>query len=335
MNTPLGLGLIGCGVIAGTYLKALARPGQQEWRLAAVCDTDAEKCRTAAGPDTAAYTDVEELLRDPAVDAVAILLPNHLHAEAAIQALQAGKAVLVEKPMATTLADCDRMIATASRVGGLLMVGLTSRSCSSYRAARARLQAGEFGALNFIAEYCNYRLAPGWYIRPWLKRAETLGGGMFLQMGIHNLDRAVWLAGSEPAWAHAVIRDRSGVWADDTGLATLGLSDGTLVQFQTDGHATLRRNETVLHCGEATVTVTQNRVVVHRQPEPEVLEFAADGFGTELREFAVAVRSGGPSPVDGGEGRRALALCLGCYESERLSAPVRLDVPPWRPAVEE
>jgi predicted dehydrogenase len=86
----------------------------------------------------------------------------------------------------------------------------------------------------------------------------------------------------------------------------------------------------VLHCSEATVTITQSRVVVHRAPEPEVQEFAADGFGTELREFAAAVRTGGPSPLEGGEGRQALALSLACYESERFGTPVRLDVPPWR-----
>jgi predicted dehydrogenase len=329
MCERLGLGLIGCGVIAGTYLRELRRTEQTEWRLAAVCDTDAEKARAAAGDGAASYADLDRLLGDPAVDAVAVLLPNHLHAEVALRVLEAGKPVLVEKPMATTLEDCDRMIAAAERVKGLLMVGMTSRFCSSYRAARARLQAGEFGALNFIAEYCNYRIAPDWYIRPWLRRAETLGGGMFLQMGIHNLDRAVWLAGAEPLWAHAAIRNRSGVWADETGLATLGLDDGSLVQFQTDGLATKRRNETVLHCAEATVTVTQSRVVVHRQPAPEVAEFPADGFGTELREFAVAIRTAGPSPLGGGAGRTALALCLACYESSRLGATVHMDAPPW------
>src|SRR5205807_2170144 len=194
-DEPLGLGLIGCGVIARTYLHELRRPEQSEWRLAAVCDTDLEKARAAAGDGAAAYADVERLLADPAVDAVAILLPNHQHAEAALRALDAGKPVLVEKPMATTLEECDRMIAAAER------------------------------------------------------------------------------AGADPLWAHAAIRNRSGVWADDTGVATLGLADGTLIQFQTDGLATQCCNETVLHGTEATVTVTQTRVVVHRQPEPEVTEF--------------------------------------------------------------
>jgi predicted dehydrogenase len=329
MSEPLGLGLLGCGVIAGTYRRVLQRPEQTDWRLAAVCDTDPEKARAAAGDGAACYSDLEQMLADPAVDAVAVLLPNYLHAEATLRALETGKPVLVEKPMATTLADCDRMIAVAERAGVLLMVGLTSRFCTSYRAAREQLRAGRFGALHLIAEYCNYCIAPGWYIRPWLKRAETAGGGMFLQMGIHNLDRAAWLAAAAPVWAHAAIRDRSGVWADDIGVATLGLEDGGLIQFQTDGLATRHRNETVLHTAEATVTVTQSRVVVHRQSEPEVTEFPSDGFATELREFAAAVRAGGPSPLSGAEGRKALSLCLACYESSRTGAPVRLDAPPW------
>jgi predicted dehydrogenase len=328
MSESLGLGLIGCGVIAGTYLRELRRPGQTGWRLAAVCDTDLDKARAAAGDSVACYSEMEQLLADPAVDAVAILLPNYLHAPAALQSLEAGKPTLVEKPMATSLEDCDSMIATAARTGSLLTVGMTSRFCASYRAARARLHAGEFGALSFIAEYYNYRIAPDWYIRPWLKLAETLGGGMFLQMGIHNLDRAVWLAGAAPLWAHAAIRDRSGIWADETGLATLGLEDGSLVQFQTDGLATQRLNETVLHGTEATVTLTHTRLMVHRGSETEVTEFPSDGFATQLAEYAAAVRTGGPPPVDGHQGRQALALCLACYESSRTGAVMALDARP-------
>ena len=321
---PLGIGLIGCGVIANTYLKALRAEGQEDWCLAGVWDVDAEKARAAAGAGAAAYAALDDLLAAPAVDAVAVLLPNHLHADAAIRALDAGKPVLVEKPMATTLADCDRMIAASARGGLPLMVGLTSRFRASYRAARARLHAGEFGALSFISEYCNYRISPEWYIRPWLKRADTCGGGMFLQMGIHNLDRAVWLAGAAPLWAHAAIRDLSGTWADETGVATLGLEGGALVHFETDGLAAQSRNETVLHCAEATVSITSTRVVVHRPGGAETQEFPADGFATEVREFAAVVRGEMPLPADGLAGRQALALCLACYESHRAGARV-----PW------
>ncbi|HOJ22783.1 MAG TPA: Gfo/Idh/MocA family oxidoreductase [Armatimonadota bacterium] len=325
-----GLGIVGCGVIAETYLRALKGPCANDWRLAAVCDLDVERARTVTdGTGASVYGSLEELLADPGVDAVVVLLPNYLHAQATIPALEAGKAVLVEKPMATTLEDCDRMIATAERTGALLMVGMTSRFRSSYRAAFERLRAGEFGALGLISEYCNYRIRPDWYTRPWLKRAETCGGGMFLQMGIHNLDRAVWLAGSTPQWVHAAIRDRCGNWADETGAATLGLDGGALIQFQTDGLATQGRNETVLHCQDVTVSVNARRITIHRQTEPEVIEFQEDGFANELREFAAAVREGGPSPLPGAEGRRALALALACYESNRTQAVVRFDAPPW------
>ena len=323
-----GLGIVGCGVIAETYLRALTGPCANDWRLAAVCDLNLERARSVtAGTGASVYGSLEELLADPGVDAVVVPVPNYLHAQTAIQAMEAGKPVLVEKPMATTLDDCDRMTATAERTG-TLMVGMTSRFRSSYRAAFERLRR-RAGALGLIAEYCNYRTRPGWYTRPWLKRADTCGGGMFLQMGIHNLDRAVWLAGSSPQWVHAAIRDRCGNWADETGAATLGLEDGALIQFQTDGLATQGRNETILHCQDVTVSVNARRITIHRSPEPEVVEFEEDGFSNELREFAAAVRAGGSSPLPGSEGRRALALALACYESNRRQAVVPFDAPPW------
>lgn len=328
MSDRLGLGLIGCGVIAATYLRELHAPAQNDWRLAAVCDVDLVKAREAAAGEATAYTELDDLLDDPAVDAVAVLLPNYLHADAALRALAAGKPVLVEKPMATTLEDCDRMIEGARRANKLLMVGMTARFCSAFRETRARLHAGEFGTLNFIHESCDYRTAPGWYVRPWLKRPETCGGGMFLQMGIHGLDRAVWLSGCAPRWAHAAVRNATNTWDDETVLAMIGLEGGALVQFQTDRHATLTRNETILHCSEATVSLTRRRVQVHG-PGEQVREYRDDSFANELREFAAAVRGGATSPLSGVEGRQALALCLACYESDRRGARVALNTPPW------
>lgn len=329
MSEPLGLGIVGCGSIVGAYLRALRSPDQTDWRLSAVCDVDLEKAKVAAGGEAAAYGNLEQLLADPNVDAVAVLLPNYLHAEATVRALEAGKSVLVEKPMATTLPDCDRMIAAAERSGNVLMVGMTYRFRTAFRTARERLQKGEFGALAFIAEYCNYRAAPDYRPREWLTHPETVGGGMFTQMGIHSLDRALWLAGASPVWAHAVIRNVSHIWPDDTGLATLGLANDTHIQFQTYGLAAQRRSECVLHCTEATVAIEAGRVTVNRGPEPEVQTFRDDGFAQELREFAAAVRRGGPSPLSGREGRLAVAVCLACYESSRTGRVVRLDEPPW------
>jgi predicted dehydrogenase len=139
---------------------------------------------------------------------------------------------------------------------------------------------------------------------------------MFLQMGIHNLDRAVWLAGSSPQWVHAAIRDRCGNWADETGAATLGLEDGALIQFQTDGLATQGRNETILHCQDVTVSVNARRITIHRSPEPEVVEFEEDGFSNELREFAAAVRAGRILSLAGLGGSQGAGACAGVLREQ-------------------
>jgi len=119
--TPIRVGLIGCGKVGHIHAGALR--GIAEGELTAVCDVDAKRVRTFADRYGArGYTDVDALLREGKVEAVIIGTPHPLHAAPAVRAAQEGVHVLVEKPLAATLADCDAIRAATKRTGVLLGV---------------------------------------------------------------------------------------------------------------------------------------------------------------------------------------------------------------------
>lgn len=130
------------------------------------------------------YSDAYEALRDPETEAVDVCLPTNLHAPVAIAALEAGKHVLVEKPMALTGEDCDRMMAAARKAGRVLMVAQVLRFIPAYRVTAERVRAGLLGAIR-AAIFRRRCAAPAW--GAWLSDKAASGGGVF-DLLIHDVD---------------------------------------------------------------------------------------------------------------------------------------------------
>ena len=204
----LNVGVIGLGFMGSTHLKAYARI--PEARLAAVCDPKPRRLSgdlsdiqgNIGGPgdkldfrDVHTYTNAEELVADPAVDAVDICLPTHLHLPVALAAFQAGKHVLVEKPMALTGEQCDEMIVAAKGAGRVLMVAQVVRFWPDYMAARELVCSGSLGRLR-SAIFHRKCAAPAW--GRWLKDPNKSGGGVF-DLLIHDVDFCQQLFGSPSA----------------------------------------------------------------------------------------------------------------------------------------
>ena len=147
--------------------------------------------------------DWASLCAEPDVDLVIIGTPNSLHAEQAIHALDHGKHVLVEKPMATTVADADRMIAAAQRAERTLAVGHMWRYHPDVIALRDRVAAGEFGR---IVRTHGWGVHAGWGPSGWFTDPALAGGGALIDMGIHAIDTARFLLGDpEPTRVGASI----------------------------------------------------------------------------------------------------------------------------------
>src|SRR5580704_635608 len=189
---PLGLSVIGLGMAGAVMVRATARhPGVV---LAAAADPQAGPREAFAGDFNArAYADARALVEDAAVEAVYIATPHQFHAEHAIAAAERGKHVILEKPMALTLADCDRIIAAVDRAKVHLVVGHTHAFDPAVRAMRRLIASGALGALGMIASwnYTNYLYRP--------RRPEELdtskGGGILFNQVPHQIDTVRLLGG--------------------------------------------------------------------------------------------------------------------------------------------
>ena len=221
----LAIAITGCGFIADMHVRAVQSTGLG--RVVAVANHRLERAQSFAahhGIDRAT-TDWETLVTDRAVDAVVVATPNSLHAPQALAALGAGKAVLVEKPMAMTVAEGEAMVAAARAADAELLVGHMWRYRDEVRALRARVA---HGALGRIVRTHGYGVHAGWGPSGWFTDPALAGGGALIDMGIHAIDTARYLLGDpEPVRVRASLGTSYGDYAvDDDGLVLVDWSDG-------------------------------------------------------------------------------------------------------------
>ena len=228
-SASIGLGVVGLGTAGAMMVRAAARhPGV---RLAACADPlPAPREAFARDFNARAYADIETLLADPEIDAVYIATPHQLHATQAVLAASRGKHVIVEKPLALTLADCDAVIEAVERHGVTLIVGHTHAFDPNIRAMRRIVAEGTLGRIGMIAawNYTNFLYRP--------RRPEELdtsqGGGIVFNQIPHQIDIARTLGGGRVRSLRAVLG------ALDPGRPTEGNST-VLMEFEDGASASL------------------------------------------------------------------------------------------------
>ena len=201
--TPIRVAIVGCGRISD--LHALGYQGRQDARIHAVCDAKKARAREQAGAwgvDPArVYTDYDKLLADPEIDLVELLVPHHLHAAMTVAACRAGKHVSVQKPMALTAADAERMVQAAGQAGVTLRVFENFVFFEPHRRAKAMIDAGEIGEPQMIRLHVGTgRSETGWKVplSAWLWRfdQDKCGGGpLVFDHGYHLFSLAHYLMG--------------------------------------------------------------------------------------------------------------------------------------------
>jgi predicted dehydrogenase len=221
--------LIGCGKVGHIHAAALAERPESE--LVAVCDGLPERARDfAAEFGVQGFDNVAEMLEKARPEAVCICTPHPLHAEPAVCSLGVGVHVLVEKPMAATLADCDRMLAAARSSGATLSVVSQRRWFEPVVRVKEAIAAGKIGtpALGVLGMF-NWRDESYYQSDPWRGRWDTEGGGVLVNQAPHQLDLLHWFMGE--------IDEISGCWAnvnhpsvevEDTAVAVVRFTSGGL-----------------------------------------------------------------------------------------------------------
>jgi predicted dehydrogenase len=236
VDRRLGFGICGLGFMGRQYFAHLREHPYA--RIAAVCDREAERRRgnwadpignigvregeLADMTAISTYADWRDLIADEHVDVVAVALPTPMHADVTVQALEAGKHVLCEKPMALTLAECDRMIAAAQRADRTLMIAQCMRFWPQYELIKQRVDAGDIGAVRFVSLR---RLAswPGHTAGNWMMDASQSGGALF-DLHVHDIDFVQHLLGRPARLAAHGYRGASG--GIDHVVATYAYEDG-------------------------------------------------------------------------------------------------------------
>jgi len=195
MPFPLRIGVIGAGAIATRgHLPAFKKLPDVE--VIALCDTAVERAQAVAVQFAipGVYADYRDLLAVSSIDAVTIALPNVLHAPVTISALEAGKHVLCEKPLATTLADGQMMVDAAARAEKVLAVNMHYRVAAELDTLRSAIAAGRLGRVRYVnIRFLRRTGIPGF--GSWFTQRNLSGGGVLMDIGAHMLDLALWLQG--------------------------------------------------------------------------------------------------------------------------------------------
>ncbi len=343
------VGILGCGNRSKSHIQSLNQV--PDIRIGALCDRVPHKMdrrqeliEGSASPQK--YTDLEQMVRQEDLDAVAVVLPNHLHKEATITALESGKHVFCEKPMALTVADCNQMIAAAERSRRALQIGTQRRHSTGMTAAVKEIRNSPVGTI-LSSDIHSYRgdwrvpaedeYPPG---TEYWRLNQAKCGGVVYEMGAHIIDINNWIVDSEPVQVTSLqgvnnysLRDRDST--DHAGVLVRYANEammnygGNLYNYGADSHnyffavhgtIALSTSELVINCGRPNGFPEQGPL-----PEPLHMDLPAmDGTTQQWAHFA-QVMSGNAEPYPGGYiGRQTIRICEGAIRSmeERITIAV-------------
>lgn len=344
MATVTRLGFVGLRNIGKNHVRSALKLGDRV-AVAGFADTDAARLREACEEfgEVPCHAGAEGLFADPDVDAVVLALPNHLHAPLSIEALKAGKDVLIEKPIARSAAEANEMIAARDQAGRVLMVGMNQRFQPEHQAVGKAIAEGVLGEIYYArTRWCLQRPFEGlWGRGDWFLSAEEGGGGAVLDLGVHRLDLVLHLMGFPavegvygmdfrrlgPAEAR---RRGKTIGIEDAGVALVRLQGDRCLYLEASYflNCPAREEPHTLLCGEkgfAELGGPARLVLVGPEGEAEVPLAPDDSGATSCAAHFVDVLQGRRELIPTAEqGRLSLQIIEGLYESSRSGRCVAL-----------
>lgn len=334
----LGFAVLGAGMIADYHARAVSANAANGARLAALGHYDPQRFAEIERRFGVPCLGEDALLARPDVEVVCICTPSGGHAAQAIRAMQAGKHVLVEKPMAITLAEADAMIAASREHKVTLGVAYQSRTKPLFREIARAIQAGELGELTLGLVNLPYYRPQGYFDQAgWRGTWAQDGGGVLINQGIHQVDLLAWYMG-DPVEVRAYARTlQRNIEVEDTLCASLQFRNGALAAInatttaapgypprleiygtrgglQVDGDALLRVQPDGL--GALAGFLAEAPSAAGAGADPRGISIA--GHIALVSDFIQAVRDGRSPLVDGPEGRRSLAIVRSIYQAAGL-----------------
>ncbi len=322
----LQVGILGAGQAGARHITGFQ--ALEQARIASVADADPERARReAARCGATPCQDWRNVIEgSPALDAVVVALPHHLHAEAACLAAAHGLHILLEKPMGTTMQEGCRIVEACEQAGVMLMMGYVHRFRTEAIQARAWIEAGHIG----LPVNCTETIASprGAHLGAWVNAPDHAGGGVLLYTGIHALDRLLWLVDAPLHRVHAAVRQFSAASQVEEAVATL-------LEFDNQAMAVFSVNGPTYPCGvtgwRSEIYGTEGVIRIQARQSAEIASTrleqqmdvrevaAAHGehynFQRQAAAFVDAIQRDLHSPVSGRVGLAALEACQAIYDS--------------------
>jgi predicted dehydrogenase len=329
-ETTIGVGVVGLGMISRPHLEGYAAANGAN--LVAVCDIDAARARAEGERYGAtAYSEFAKLLADPAVDAVALQLPHQLHHKLAKQALEAGKHVIVEKPLTTSEADADDLIRTAAEHGVRLAAAENTRFVTAYVELEKVIRAGTLGEIRMIRGFIPDQILHEWKDDALGWKREPFGGGAIIDCAPHMLYLLTWLLGETEvvqAFARGYVPE---IALENHAVICGATTSGTLFAMEFCSVTEYPRGERVeVYGADGAIIIDQvldPPVVFYRgdqDPKGTPLDVPYDLGGWKhnsimagCQDFVDAIRSGREPGVDLQHAKYTIRLIEAAYESIR------------------
>ena len=346
---PIGFGLVGTGVIAHNHAQAIkALAERHNLKLVGVLGRSEAKAREFADKYAIPFAldDAEAFFAHPDIDVVCILTPSGMHLAPALQAIEAGKNLLVEKPLEINLGRVDSLLDAADSAGVSVECIFQARFTEGARVLKAAIEAGRFGRLCLCSAHIKWHRSAAYYTG-WKGTLNTDGGGAVINQSIHAIDLLQWLVGMpSEIFAWKTRRVHLDIEAEDTACAALRFPDGAMGTIEATTAAWPGWERRIEICGEFGSVALEDEKVVRwdfRDPRPEDAEILAnaarnttstgagasniigfEGHQRQIEQMVIALRNGLPMPVGGRAARNSVALVRALYESAEQGKPIRL-----------
>jgi len=339
----LNVAIIGAGAIAPRHVQGYLQ-FQNRCKIVALCDLYPEKAeamRDKYGLDAKVVKDYKELLQ-AGIDLVSVCMPPSFHAPVAIDFLHAGSHVIVEKPMAASLQECDDMIEAAQQSGKILSVVAQNRFREPMMKLKHVLDSGLAGKILHAQVDSFWWRGHSYYDLWWRGTWEKEGGGCTLNHAVHHIDALLWMLGSPSqvqAYMSNVAHDNAEV--EDLSIALLRYANGVLGQI----------TSSVVHHGEEQQIIFQGQQarisapwkikasasapngfpLENRDLEQQIQQYydqlpdlSYEGHTAQIDNVLGAIETGEPVLVDGISGRKTLELITSIYKSASTGETVQL-----------
>ncbi len=321
--------IIGTGNIARAHANAY-RANAAVAEVVAVADVDLPRAQAFAQQHSvsAAFGDASAMLRAIQPDAVSVCAPNYLHEPLSVACLEAGAAVLCEKPMSTSLEGAQRMKAASERTGKTLYIGFNHRFIGKFARAKEMLDGGTYGKMLV----CRIAIGHGMFERlgqMWFAHKELSGGGTLIDNGVHMLDMLRWYGGSIVSAQAQVKRLRLTTGdVEDNAIAVFELGNGGIASLQCSW--TWPPSYTLLFsmiCERGTIDLSTNDVISYLEGDAAPVTTVippTDNNALQIKHFLGAARGEEPSFVTPDDGIAAVRAALASYTSSDEGRTVKL-----------